>query len=313
MAAMLLAARTSWGQVDLATQSRAAADYLNQVRANPASFAEKSASLADADVEARPPLVWNAALQKAAERHARHMADTGEWGHYPTINGQKIGMNQWMREAGYQLIADLPNDKTNFECAYQESGRDLNTIGQRSIDGFLAEGKNGPHVLPILGRDAFWKGCKHIGVGMATDAGGKTYVSLLVGVYNPFNSNEQPPGQPADANPAPAAAAPAPAPATVAAVPTGLQFQKDADLGGGFTSSVLADGSRQWVETSKDPNVTFVFGETKRDKDWIYLFDAGRNMSLLLPIAGGMCHFSQNGSPYAPLYKLTVPAAVNAQ
>lgn len=199
VAAVLLTTRTSLGQANLAAEARAAADYLNQIRANPRAFANLSASLADADVEARPALVWNVALQKAAERKAQHMAATEDFAHVMTINGQKVGMNQWMREAGYQLADHFKNDATNLECLYGEGGNDLNGIGRRVMNTFFAEGKDGGHVLPILGR-GFWTPCKDIGIGIASRPGGFTYVSVLVGIYDPFNPNAQPPGQP---NPVP--------------------------------------------------------------------------------------------------------------
>ncbi len=307
--ALLLSTRTSLAQADLAAQSRDAANYVNQVRANPAGFAKLGASLADADVEARAPLLWSAALQRAAERHAKHMADTSEWGHFMTINGQKVGMNQWMREAGYSLVDWLRNDDTNFECIHWENGFDLSTLGRRTIDGFLAEGKDGGHVRPLIGRTDFYKACKHIGVGMATDANGKTYVSVLVGIYDPQNPSAQPPGQPADPTPAPAPALPA-----LPQAPRVQQFQKGADVGGGaFTSSASGNGPTQWVETSdKDPNFKASFEEKKRDKDWIYLLDAGRNMTVILPLAGGMSHLSQDGGQtWTKLYSLTAGAAAS--
>ncbi len=172
----------------LLAEARKAAEYLNRVRANPAAFVHLHPSLAQ--VPSKPPLEWNDALHRAAQRKARWMADTGQIEHVMNIGGQTVGMNQWMREAGYQLVDALENSQSNFENLYADSA--AANIGTNTIDTFLREGKDGGHVKPILGRE-FWGSCKHIGVGIATAPNGMNFVSLLVGAYNPWDPNETPP------------------------------------------------------------------------------------------------------------------------
>lgn len=170
---------------DLSAEALDAIQYLNQIRVNPAAFRHLSASLGDADVQARPALKISSALQAAAQRKAQWMADTEQFVHVMTINGQTVGMNQWMREAGYALADYLPNTETNFECLYGDGGFSEAGVGKRAINAFMAEGKDGGHVLPILGR-SWWTPCKDIGIGIAKGRNGMTYVSVLVGTYDPF-------------------------------------------------------------------------------------------------------------------------------
>ncbi|MCA9000234.1 MAG: hypothetical protein KDA80_24765 [Planctomycetaceae bacterium] len=180
---------------------QAAANYLNQIRANPAAFANLHASLADADVQRMPALQWNDSLHRAAQRKAQYIADNfatdnNAFAHILVINGQNVGMNQWMREAGYPLVSFLEDSQSNFECLYMEGGQfgsTQNNIAIRAIDSFMREGKNGGHVVPILGRNQFWGPCKDVGIGMATSSSGLTFVSVLVGIYDPFNPDAQPP------------------------------------------------------------------------------------------------------------------------
>ena len=110
----------------MADQAKVAYNYVNQVRANPAAFAKFNPSLGDADVEARSPLIWNTALQKAAERKAKYMADNTQVLPVLDIDGQKVGMNQWMREAGYWTNekkfyapgTPIPSDFRNFQAGH---------------------------------------------------------------------------------------------------------------------------------------------------------------------------------------------------
>ena len=64
--------------------------------------------------------------------------------------------------------------------------------------------------------------------------------------------------------------------------------------GGSFTRH-LREGKSEWVESKVDGSAEFRFAETGRDKDWIRLFDAGRNMALRLPVGGGRCSWSTDG------------------
>lgn len=74
--------------------------------------------------------------------------------------------------------------------------------------------------------------------------------------------------------------------------------------GGSFTRHV-ANGKAEWVESKTDGSAQFRFAETERDNQWIRLFDAGRNMALRLPVAGGMCSWStDDGKTWNDLYRV---------
>ncbi len=175
-------------------EARKLADYLNQIRANPAAFARLHPTLADPDVQTIHALKWNDALQKAAERKAQWMVQTGQFTHTMDINGQTVGMNKWMREAGYTLDPLFDDAVSNFECLFGAGGSaPLANIGTRSIDSFMSEGKDGGHVVPLLGR-TYWKPCTDIGAAIASAPDGMQYIVVLVG-YSP-DSPANPPANP---------------------------------------------------------------------------------------------------------------------
>jgi hypothetical protein len=53
-------------------------------------------------------------------------------------------------------------------------------------------------------------------------------------------------------------------------------------------------GKSEWVESKTDGGPDLLFAEVSRDADWIRLFDSSRNMSLRLPVAGGMSFWSRD-------------------
>jgi hypothetical protein len=72
---------------------------------------------------------------------------------------------------------------------------------------------------------------------------------------------------------------------------------------GGFFARYEVAGKSKWVESKTDGNSQFRFTETSRDKDWIRIFDSGRDMSLRLPVGGGTCSWStDNGKTWNALY-----------
>ena len=64
---------------------------------------------------------------------------------------------------------------------------------------------------------------------------------------------------------------------------------------GGSFAVVSGDGKPEWVESKADGSEEFHFVEAERDKQWIRLFDSNRNMSLRLPVGGGMCSWLTDG------------------
>jgi hypothetical protein len=76
--------------------------------------------------------------------------------------------------------------------------------------------------------------------------------------------------------------------------------------GGGSFVRYSRDGDSEWVESKDDGSAEFHFVETSRDKSWIHLLDAGRNMRLRLPVGDGMCAWSTDGGKtWHGLYRVT--------
>jgi hypothetical protein len=67
--------------------------------------------------------------------------------------------------------------------------------------------------------------------------------------------------------------------------------EKYAYDGGTFTK-YSRDGKAEWVESKSDGSAEFPFVETSRDREWIVLFDASRDMKLRLHVGGGECSWS---------------------
>jgi len=77
--------------------------------------------------------------------------------------------------------------------------------------------------------------------------------------------------------------------------------------GGSFTAHSRGVQSK-WVESKADGSPDFLFVETGRDKDWIRLFDASRNMVLRLPVGGGWCYWStDDGKTWNALHYVDRP------
>jgi hypothetical protein len=64
---------------------------------------------------------------------------------------------------------------------------------------------------------------------------------------------------------------------------------------GGYFGKFSGKKESAWVESKSDGSAEFHFVEKSRDKNWIQLFDTSRNMTLRLPIKGGMCSWSTDG------------------
>jgi len=63
-----------------------------------------------------------------------------------------------------------------------------------------------------------------------------------------------------------------------------------------------------WTETKSNSSDEYQFAELRRDYEWIYLYDAGRNFTIRLPIKGGRSSLStDDGRSWRPLYEVTGP------
>lgn len=75
-------------------------------------------------------------------------------------------------------------------------------------------------------------------------------------------------------------------------VAQGIQFVEKYNYSGGFFARQSGGKKTEWLELKTDGSGELRFEETKRDQNWIQLFDSNRKMLLRLPVAGGMCAWS---------------------
>lgn len=143
---------------------KAAFDYLNAVRANPAAYSEEI-GVDLSGVEARPALVWNETLAKVAKEKADDMAARNYFAH---VNPEGYGMNYFINKAGYTLepswVEKVSNNFFESLSAGVEGGKAF--IIQLINDGGASNAQAG-HRRHLLGMDDFWKSCVDIGIGRA--------------------------------------------------------------------------------------------------------------------------------------------------
>ncbi len=93
----------------------------------------------------------------------------------------------------------------------------------------------------------------------------------------------------------------------VSGAPT--QFLKGNEAGGSSFTRITGDLTTTWVETADTADFKTTFTETGRDQNWIRIRDASRNLEVALPIAGGMCQWSDdNGQKWNDLCQVRVGA-----
>jgi hypothetical protein len=72
--------------------------------------------------------------------------------------------------------------------------------------------------------------------------------------------------------------------------------------GGAFTK-YSRDGKSEWVESKSDASAELRFVETGRDREWITIFDASRDMKVRLHVGGGECSWStDDGKTWNRIY-----------
>lgn len=169
-------------KVDLAIEAQQAVDYLNAVRQKPLTYA-KELGFDTSVIPVTAALRVDERLTAAAQRKAVYMAANSTaqspfatMAHVLTIDGEQVGMNKWMRDAGYKVPKNCPDSDTNFECL---AGQGLvKGCGVQAMQMLL---KDPPHRIPMTGGNDFWKPCSDIGIGIAINADGRTMsMSVLV-------------------------------------------------------------------------------------------------------------------------------------
>lgn len=178
---ILFICTTAFGQ---SGELAAAFQYLNSVRANPGAYSsDVGADLRD--VRAMPPLVWNEQLAEAARRKAVDMASRRYFGH---TDPDGYGMNHFIHQAGYNLIPAFrsePSDN-NFESISAGTATPREAIINLISDGNEPVHANAGHRLHLLGMEDFWKNCRDVGIGWATNPNApyRTYCVVLIAKHS---------------------------------------------------------------------------------------------------------------------------------
>ncbi len=162
-------------------EARAAFDYLNRVRQNPAAFS-KEIGVDLSKVQKRPALVWNDILGKVSRDKALDMANRDYFGH---VTPDGFGINYLMNAAGYKLLpAWLQDKKANyFESIAAGYPTGVETIRQLILDKGVPDLGHRKH---LLGMTPFWANCNDSGIGFVEASGRKfpTFVSIVIAKHD---------------------------------------------------------------------------------------------------------------------------------
>jgi len=173
------------GKVDNGQDSEqmAAANYLNQIRKNPAAFSQEM-GISLSGIASRQTLNWNSQLAAAAQKKAQDMADRGYFAH---VDPDGYGMNHFINQAGYTLPPDFLRSKSDnyFESLSAGTKTAKETIKNLIYDGG-ADHSSAGHRRHLLGIDNFWANCTDIGVGLGYNPNSpyKYYWCVLVAKHN---------------------------------------------------------------------------------------------------------------------------------
>lgn len=159
-----------------ATAKADAVAYLNRVRANPRAFS-REIGVNLSEIEARPPLKWNATLAKIAQAKAEDMLRRGYFDH---VDPDGNGTNIKLMEAGYPLPERWtePRSSTSFESlAYFSANYHARRTAIDAIKGLIEDrGVNPPgHRYHLLGVGKFRDRHTEIGIGIAEGWRGGRY------------------------------------------------------------------------------------------------------------------------------------------
>lgn len=170
---------------DVEAEKAAAINYLNAVRQNPMAYRQDLGADVAAAIAKTSALRTDPRLTAAAQRKAEYLARGGATGstpHIMVINGRQVGMNKWMRDAGYNVPAMCKDNETNFECLSM-SGSGGGFAAGEAVEAMKRLLKHEPHRIPMTGGNQFWKPCTDIGVGIAVSPDGRTMWMSVVFCY----------------------------------------------------------------------------------------------------------------------------------
>ena len=183
--AFLLVTLCSWVKVSPDSKTpneiQKALDYLNSVRAAPASFSEEL-GVNLSGVAPQSKLLWSDILGRVANAKALDMANRNYFAH---VDPDGNGINIKISEAGYQLNAGFLSTKSqnNFESLSAGRADMLDAIKSLIID----QGVNPPgHRQHLLGIEPFWANCYDIGIGFAQNSASdyKTYCCVIIAKHD---------------------------------------------------------------------------------------------------------------------------------
>ena len=142
---------------------------VNRARHDPVAYQkERNLSVDLSYVTPRPPLAVNDMLFSSSGFHAEEMAKYNYFAHQSQVTGD--WPNKMVRDAGYPLQANLPNDSNQVEAAsagYPDA--------PSSLDGLIVDAGTSPpgHRNHLLSIDSFSVDNREIGVGHAYSASSK--------------------------------------------------------------------------------------------------------------------------------------------
>lgn len=147
-------------------------EFLNNIRANPASYAQEVGTDHMKSVEARPALAWNETLAQVARDKARDMARRDYFAH---VDPDGYGMNYFINKAGYSLAAYRLKKKS--ENNFESIACGTSTLARQAIIILLyddgASNAAAGHRRHLLGIPDGYARCRDVGIGHHYDPGSR--------------------------------------------------------------------------------------------------------------------------------------------
>ncbi len=163
-------------------EARRALEYLNRVRANPASFSAEI-GLDLSRVAPRPPLRWDKRLAASARLRAGDLAKRNYFAH---VNPEGLGPNHFARQAGYPLPELWPGGRgNNIEALH--GGTDASGGPEEAIRSLIRDAGVDPpgHRIQLLGMNDFFAAHRDAGIGLAFEPGSKYQHYMAVHTAQP--------------------------------------------------------------------------------------------------------------------------------
>ena len=140
-------------------QAKAAFVLLNDIRTNPAKYADQFSFLKD--VKSVRTLKWNDTLAKVAEARALDLAKRNYFGH---VDPDGYGANYYINKEGYKLESNWLSDKKNNFFESLSAGSES---GEQAIKALIIDNGTSSlgHRKHLLGMDTWNSSLVDIGIG----------------------------------------------------------------------------------------------------------------------------------------------------